>query len=70
MDLDFCKGESNVKLRFLCVGGFTCSVQNTFRNVKHEASRGVWEHAPPENFLKNACSEIESGAFLGTKLLC
>jgi len=28
----------------------------------------VWRHAP-QKILKNACSKIESGTFLGTKLL-
>jgi len=29
-----------MKLRFLCVGGFTCSVLSTLQNVKHEPPRG------------------------------
>jgi len=41
-----------MKLRFLCVGGFTCSVRSTLWNVKHEPLRGVWGHALPENFWK------------------
>jgi len=28
-----------------------CSI---LQNAKHEPSRGVWGHAPPKNFLKNA----------------
>jgi len=58
-----------MKLRFLCVGEFTCSVQGTLRNVKHEPSRRVWRHASQKIFEK-CCSEIEFGAFSGTKLLC
>jgi len=50
-----------IKLRFLCAGGFTCSVQSTLRNAKHEPPRGS-EGMPPRKFLKNVCSEIESGA--------
>jgi len=41
---------------------FTCSVQSTLRNVKHEPSRGSGG-MPPRKFLKKACSEIKSGAF-------
>ena len=32
---------------------FTCSVQSTLRNAKHEPSRGVWGHAPQKNFEKS-----------------
>jgi len=68
-DLDFCKGESKVKLRFLRMCRWVHrSVESTLQNVKHKPSRGVWG-MPPRKFLKNACSEIESDAFLGTKLL-
>ena len=35
-----------MKLRFLCVGGFTCSVQSTLRNAKHEHSRGSGRMPP------------------------
>jgi len=40
-----------MKLRFLCVGGFTCSVQSTLRNVKHKPPSRVWGHIP-RKFLK------------------
>jgi len=61
VDLDFCKGGQN-RVMFLCVGEFTCSVQNTFQNVKHSLLGGSGR-MPPRNFLKKACSEIESGTF-------
>jgi len=58
-----------MKLRFLCVGGFTCSVWSTLWNAKHEPPR--WSGGmPPRKFLKNAYFEIGSGVFWGTKLLC
>jgi len=40
-----------MKLRFLCVGGFTCSTRSTLQNVKHEPSRGSGG-MPPRKFLK------------------
>jgi len=49
-----------IKLR-LCAGGFTCSVQSTLQNAKNEPPRGSGG-MPPRKYLKNACSEIESGA--------
>jgi len=52
-----------MKLRFLCVGGFTYSVLFcTLQNVKHEPHKGSGA-CPPRKFLKNAWSEIEYGAF-------
>ena len=49
-----------MKLSFLSVGGLTHSVQSIPQNVKHEPFRG------PGNVPQNTCSEIESGASLGT----
>jgi len=48
-----------MKLRFLCVGGFTYSVQSTLQNAKYEHPRGSGT-CTPRKFL---CSEIESGTF-------
>ena len=31
--------------------------------VLHMSSRGVWGHAPPEEFLKSTHREMQSGAF-------
>ena len=36
---------------------------------KHRHIRGVWGHAPPENFLKNWCSEIASEAIFVLKFI-
>ena len=32
----------------------------------HMSSRGVWGHAPPENFLKTTHREMQSGVFWRT----
>jgi len=36
---------------------------------KHVHARGVWGHAPPENFLKIWCSEIASEAIFVLKFI-
>jgi len=41
-----------IKLRFLCAGGFNCSVQSTFQNAKHEPSRGSGGMPPQKIFEK------------------
>jgi len=46
----FVKG-GKMKLRFLCVGGFICSVQSTSQNAKHELPRGL-EACPQKIFEK------------------
>jgi len=62
VDLDFCEGESKVKLRFLCVGGFMtlCEAHSEMQSMSLLGGSGGM---PPRKALKNACSEIESGAF-------
>jgi len=47
----FVKGVK-MKLRFLCVGQFTCSVQSTLQNVKHEFLRGSGGMPPKKIFKK------------------
>ena len=36
---------------------------------KHAHARGVWGHAPPENFFKIRCSEIASEAIFVLKFV-
>ena len=38
-------------------------------HAKHSNARGVWGHAPQENF-KNGCSEIESGGIFDSSVQC
>ena len=48
--------------RYLRLGG-----QGGWCVRKHAHARGVWGHAPPENYFKIRCSEIASEAIFVPK---
>ena len=49
---------------FLLGGGdFYWRETEAQKAAKYACSRGIWGHAPPENFEKTASPKIESGGF-------
>ena len=65
-DLGFCQEGGHTDMRGDCK-----SVKHTLRSAKHKLSRGVWGHAPQENFqnyLFETCHLLQISLYISLNM--